>query len=291
MSGAVRSTGLSAAIGRSVLDLPVDADRSVLDCWRLQVAAMVDRLNVDDLVIRVMINRQSYRPTVRPNDDRITVRVEEDASEFRGTAGVLRDLAQDYEDDDMLLVANGAQIMLDPLDAVLEAMVRTRADVSVVSHDDGTPSGMMLVRCGVLDPIPQIGFIDMKEQALPKIAEQHLVTVVKRRYAVGLPIRGLADYVLALRRSHSRDRQGGQNEPDSFAEVWQPTFQLVEPDAHVDDTANVHDSVVLGGARVERGAVIVQSVVCPGAVVRRNQTVTDRLVEAPRRRGRGEPGA
>ena len=37
-----------------------------------------------------------------------TFRVERDQSEYRGTGGVLRDLAQKYEPDDLILVANAS---------------------------------------------------------------------------------------------------------------------------------------------------------------------------------------
>lgn len=290
LSGSVRSTGLSTAIGRSMLDLPIDADRSILDCWGKEALAMVELLKIDHLPVRVMIDRQSDKPTVRLTDDRVAIQIEEDASAFRGTAGVLRDVAQHYDDDDLLLVANGAQVVLEPLAGLLTDMAETRGDISIVSYADGTPSGMMLVRCGVLDQIPEVGFVDMKEQALPKIAERHRVTVVKRDRVIGMPIRSHADYILALRSHHGRDLNVEATDADCFAEAWPPTFQLIETDAQVDDSARVHDSVVLKGATVERGAVLVQSVVCPGAIVQRNQTVTDQLVEPHGRKSKGDMG-
>jgi len=290
LSGLVRSTDLSAAIGRSVLDLPIEPDRSILDCWCQQVLAMVELLKIDHLPVRVMIDSQSDKPTGHLTDNRVAVQIEEDASAFRGTAGVLRDIAGHYGSDDLLLVANGAQIMLEPLADLMTAMAEARGDISIVSHADGTPSGMMLVRCGALEQVPEVGFVDMKEQALPKIANRHRVAVVKRDRVVGMPIRSQPDYILALRSHHGRDQNVEATETDCFAEAWQPTFRLIETDAQVDDSARVHDSVVLSGATVERGAVLVQSVICPGAIVRRNQTVTDQLVEPPGRKSKQDSG-
>ena len=76
-----------------------------------------------------------------------TFRVERDLSEYRGTGGVLRDLAADYDDDDLILVCNAAQILLDPLAAIATALDRKIGDVTLVSHNDGTPSGVQLVAC------------------------------------------------------------------------------------------------------------------------------------------------
>ena len=280
LSGSVRPTPLSAAIGRSVLDLPIDAERSVMDYWHQQVTVLVEQLQLEHLPVRVMINRRSDPPTVNPGSNgRVVMQVEEDTSEYRGTAGVLRDLARAYDDRDLLLVANGAQVTLEPLGDLFMALAETHGDISIVSHADGTPSSMMLVRCGVLEAISDVGFVDMKEQALPRIAQRHAVTVVDRARPVGLPIRNRADYLLAV-RWHHRHMADSDYQTDPFAEAWQPTFGLIEAGAEVDQAARVHDSVVLRGAREERGAGLVQSVVCPGGVVRRNRTVIDRLVEA-----------
>jgi hypothetical protein len=40
----------------------------------------------------------------------------------------------------------------------------------------------------------------------------------------------------------------------------------------------VHDSVVLRGAVVEAGAVVVRSIVCPGGVVKKDRQAVDQLV-------------
>ena len=65
-----------------------------------------------------------------------------------------------------------------------------------------------------------------------------------------------------------------------MAEDWKPTFALCEAGAVVDPSARLHDSVVLRGGRVEYGAVLVRSVVCPGGVVRRERTAVDQFVTA-----------
>jgi len=177
----------------------------------------------------------------------------------------------------LVLVANAAQVLLDPLPTIAAELHARKSDVTVVSHEDGTPSGLMLVSCRALRLIPSRGFVDMKEQALPLIAAKYDVRVVHRRRPTGLPVRSLSDYIQAL-RFHHRQKSGRHSANDPLAEDWSPTFSLVENGAHVDASARLHDSVVLRGARVEPGAVIVRSVVCPEAIVGRDRTAVDQLV-------------
>jgi hypothetical protein len=289
LGGSVRPSPLAVATGRSVLDLPLDDSGSVLNGWLSQAADLAKSAGLEKLPVRVMVNHASPEPTSADSRYFGTFRVERDLSEYRGTGGVLRDLANDYADDDLILVANGAQILVDPLPSIVASMARRGGHVSVVGHEDGTPSGVMLVTCKALRLIADSGFVDMKEQALPRIAREFDVRVLKRRRPTGLPVRTLEDYIQGLRYHHRR-RLGKTGATDPLAEDWDPAFALVEPGAEVDPAARVHDSVVLAGATVEAGAVLVRSVVCPGGVVRRDRHAVDRFVHraaGERRNGRG----
>jgi hypothetical protein len=190
---------------------------------------------------------------------------------------VLRDLAQNYDDDDLVLVANASQLLLDPLSVIASGLDHKRADIALISHHDGTPSGVMLIRCKTLRAIPATGFIDMKEQALPLISQKFDVKVMHCRRHSGLPIRSLADYINALRQFHRR-KMGKPASNDPLAEDWARSFAIVEDGAIVDPRAHVHDSVVLKGGVVEAGGTLVRSIVCPGGVVRQKSTVVDKFV-------------
>ena len=117
------------------------------------------------------------------------IAVERDANSFRGTGGALRDAAEAGNDDDLLLIANAAQIMLDPLPLLLPALHRLGGDVALIAHADGAPSGAMLLPRAALKLIPTFGFVDLKEQALPIIAKQFDVRVLRRARPTGLPVR------------------------------------------------------------------------------------------------------
>jgi N-acetylglucosaminyldiphosphoundecaprenol N-acetyl-beta-D-mannosaminyltransferase len=277
LGGSVRPTPLSSSIGRSLLDLPLDSSGSVLNHWLNHASELAKAVGLEKLPVRVMVDRISPEPISAAVKYYGTFRVERDQSEYRGTGGVLGDLSAQYNDDDLILVANAAQILLDPLTTLTTTLDQRRGDVAVVSHRDGTPSGMMLITCKTLHLIPSTGFIDMKEQAMPLIAQKFAVEVLHRRRPTGLPIRSVNDYIDAMRFYHMR-RAGRMMLTDPLAEDWQPSFGIVEEGAVVDPTARVHDSVVLRGGVVEAGAVLVRSVVCPSGLVRKDKALVDEFV-------------
>ncbi|HEX8524680.1 MAG TPA: WecB/TagA/CpsF family glycosyltransferase [Tepidisphaeraceae bacterium] len=277
LGGSVRSTALSESISRSLLDLPLDSNGSIFNHWLAHSADLARHAGLERLPVRVMVNRNTPEPVSATPPHYGAFRVERDLSEYRGTGGILRDLAVDYSDDDLILVCNGSQVLLDPLAAIATALDRKHGDVTLISHNDGTPSGVMLITCKTLRVIPDQGFVDMKEQALPAIAKEYDVTVIHRRRPTGLPVRTQIDYITALRHYHSR-RVGKPKLSDPLAEDWLPAFSIVEQGAIVDTRAHVHDSVVLRGGIVEAGAVVVRAIVCPGGVIKKDRQAVDQLV-------------
>jgi N-acetylglucosaminyldiphosphoundecaprenol N-acetyl-beta-D-mannosaminyltransferase len=272
LGGSVRPGPLAAAVGRNVLDLPVGDGKTVLTRWLDQAAEVAKLVGLAELPVRLLVDQQAVEP-VSGNG---RCRIERDTSEYRGTGGLLANVAVDYQDDDLILVGNAAQVLLEPLFGLLTSLHQTGGAVSLVGHRDGTPSGLMLVTCRTLRLIPNVGFVDMKEQALPAIAEQYDVRVLQCRQPTGLPIRSLSDYVAALRALH---RPADRPTPDeALAEDWKSTFAIVEPGATVAPSARVHDSVVLAGANVEAGAVLVRSVVAGGVIIRRDTKTVDECV-------------
>jgi NDP-sugar pyrophosphorylase family protein len=134
----------------------------------------------------------------------------------------------------------------------------------------------MLLRCGVLRAIPEVGFHDFKEQVVPALARTHCVKVVTTRGLTSRPIHSLKDYVDTLRAHHAYRTNGSVN--GTSRERWHPQFAIQEPGSTVDPSAVLFDSVVLQGAVVQRGAVVVRSVVGRGVPVEAGQTVCDEIV-------------
>lgn len=276
LGGNVRTSRFGEAIGRSILDLPVEKNRTLLSFWQTQAKDLLNHLGVERMPVRLMLDRQAVEPAAARAIEGVVLSVERDPYAYRGTGGVLRDLAVAYADDDYLLVANAGQLLNESLDSLTAELMDCGGDLAVMAHADGTPSGLMLVRCGALRDIPPAGFSDMKEQALPLIARSHRVEVINKNVSSGMPIRNVQDYITALRRHH-RKLAGELEETGAFAEEWQKSFQIVEDGARADE-ARIHDSVVLRGARVEAGAVVVRSVVCGGALVPRGGMVAEDVV-------------
>ena len=175
---------------------------------------------------------------------------------------------------------NAAQVLLDPLPLLIAALHRLEGEVAIVAHADGTPSGVMLLPRAALHYIANFGFVDLKEQALPLIARHFNVRVLRRSRPTGLPVRSAAGYCAALRQYHRR-RAGLPIGADLIGENWTSAFSIVEPGAVVAPGAQLHDAIVLNGARVEAGATAVRCVIGPGGVVRRGQTVVDELIWTP----------
>ncbi|MDB5322235.1 MAG: glycosyl transferase family 2 [Phycisphaerales bacterium] len=277
LGGAVRTSKLTAAIERSILDLPLEDGRSILGHWQDEAGVLRRMIGADRLAVRVIVDHASAEPTPPEEKDAVQIRVERDSSSYRGTGGVLRDLATQYADEDVLLVANAGQALLSPLAELARSLAELEGDVSLISHADGTPSGLMLVRCRALRKVSQTGYVDMKEQALPAIARDFKVSHLYQTHATAMPIRTLEEYIAALQRRH-RVSVGHPPSSDPFAEDHRPTFAIAEAGAEIDPDARVHDSVVLAGAVVEAGAVVVRSIVCPGGMLAEGETAIDSLV-------------
>lgn len=277
LSGQLRPSPLMQAVGRSVLDLPIADGRSLLAHWLADVSLLARYANIDRLPVRVLVNRAQDQPVSLVPPEHV-VTIEMDGSELRGTGGVLADITKEYADDDFVLVANAAQLLLEPLPALATTLDNKRADIALVSHVDGTPGGLLLIRCATLRKIKSIGFIDLKEQALPTIAKDFDVRVVHCRRPTGLPLRTTADYVGALRRYHrglGRLPGSRRGQLDPFAEAGGPGFAIVESGAWVHADAYLHDSIVLRGARVEAGATVVRSLVGTTATLHRDARLMD----------------
>ena len=269
LAGTVRPTPLHKPLGRSGLDLPVDESRSILNHWQDHISHLANHLQRQQLDTHVMIDWTATAPITGWSNSRSIISIERDPLELRGTGGVLHDLAKRHNDEDYMLVISANQLLFEPLDQLVVDMATLGGDVQLLSYEDGTPAGMMLCRCGALRDIAPIGFVDMKEQALPVIARHHQTLVLRRKKADVQPIRTLANYLEGLRRMH------GLDDNDMIS---QPIFNLVEVGAEVDPKASLREAVVLRGARIEKGAVVARSLIGVGAHIKAGQVIVDQMV-------------
>jgi hypothetical protein len=270
LAGTIRRSPLIAAIGRPIFELPLRKHWTILDQWQREAQALAALTEDAVLPVRVAVNRAA-RPIARRQevaDIAAPVSIHRDRCEYRGAAGVVRDLLDDYADDDCLLVATAAQLLNRPLNELAVAMGDTSGDVAAIVHRDCTPSGLFLMRCGAVRDLPAVGFVDLKEQAMRSLADRYRIMAV--------PICTLAGYIEAIRTHHLGPEDTRTADP--FAELHHAGFVIVEDGAKVHPSAIIHDSVVLKGATMEAGAVAVRSLIGPGAVLRSGDRAVDKLV-------------
>lgn len=279
LAGAVRPSDLSRGTGRGALDLPITPTRTLLGEWCEQAGRVAALAGSDSLPVDVVLDPTSEAPNLPGADDRVRIEIRRDETSYRGTGGALRDIAASMDGHGVILVANAGQILSRGLDELTLRLASVNADVALVAHDDGTPSGLMLLSTRALADVNTVGFVDFKEQVLPTLCHTFDIRAVRFTRATAKPVRTLESYIAALRDHHDAVVSGGTG-VDPFTERWAPTFSVPESGAEVDPTARLHDSVVLSGARVESGAVVVRSVIAADAVVGRGRIVVDEVVSS-----------
>jgi hypothetical protein len=274
LGGWVRPTELSKAAGMNLLDLPIDKERTLLAQWVEESAALAEAWGVGCLPLRILLEHTSAMPTVPAIPERIALSLEHDPTEFRGTAGVLRDACAGYADEEWVVVANAGQVLFAPLVRLATCLASLEGEVAMAAHADGTPVTLMLLRCACLRHLPRIGYVDMKEQALPVIGQQYPIKVASYGELVCRGVRTRESYITALQAVHRRSQQG------PLGEAWRSDFEICQAGATLGPGVRLHNAVVLRGATVGREAVLVRSVAFPGAVVPAGTVVTDRLISA-----------
>jgi UDP-N-acetylglucosamine transferase subunit ALG13 len=275
--GRLHPTELGRRTGRSRLDLPIDAERTLLAYWRDEAVELSRAWDAGALPVRVLLDQASPMPTLPAVLPGVTISVERDRGDVRGTGGVLRDVCADYDDEDWVLVANGAQLLFGSVRDLADRLAGAGGEVNVVNDRHGIPNGLMLLRCGVLRGVSDIGFHDMKEQVIPALARRYRVKVVSTEGLTSRPIHSLKDFTETL-RSYYAWRANGSDGGGMPIERGRSLFSIREQGSLVAPSAVVHDAVILQGAVVEKGAVVVRSVVGQGARVRPGQRVFDEIV-------------
>lgn len=269
---------------RPSLELSLTARQTVFDRWCdvLFDAAVGDRAPLTRPVLQVVHSGPPYRPTRDFNDPRFDVITQEEPGSYRGPAGVLRDVTDRYHDDDVLLVAEAARYIAGGLSQFINDWARIRPDVLIARHPGGKPAGIMLVRRGSLELVPNEGFMDVKEQWLPKVVRAGLkVWTSETRDFQPYPLRTREQFLEA-----SAVAAGvASTEANAHAVLGPPRVlgtgidkSRVSDAAQVAQGAVIADAIVMPGAVIGTGAIVVRSIVCPDAVIEPNAEIVDRIV-------------
>lgn len=196
-----------------------------------------------------------------------------DKDRYRGTGGVLRDAADELDDDARILVMTGSEIFEDGLSAAIETVAGVDADVVLCRRANFSPAGLWSIRARCLRRVSGVGYADFKEQVLADLTDSRDIRVAtlarsdRRHHAV----RDLSSYLACL--ADLREEGG----PDVIA----------LPGVERAPDALIVDSVLLRGAVIEPGAVVARSVIGPGVRVRSGQTVVDEVLTDSEKGSRG----
>jgi len=278
LAGGLKPSPLVAQTGESVLDLYLKPDATVLSLWLDRIEEIAS--HAPSPVVHVAHGASTPAPNDAPARRRgFRLRIEEDRQEFRGPAGAFKDACGDYPADSMVLVVEAARYVAGDLSPMLAEHVKNGADITVGCNPDNSPAGVFLIRCKTLELVPHIGFMDLKEQWLGKAVEAGLSVRIHRLggfYSYELRTRedflGAARAAWGLFNATPARPAGVHLNGNSAAEKSLP--ETVE----VGDDAVIVDSVIMPGARIGKNAVVARSIVCPAGVVSEGASVVDAVV-------------
>lgn len=257
LHGSLRPRNINTEVGRSILDLPLTPNLTVLGHWEEQLR----QIGAPPVQLTI-VHGANVPPPTRPAVPGIVLRP--DPRPMRGTGGVLADVLTDRQPDDRVLVGYGSHVLRQPLTEIYQELCAVDADIVAWADLQHTPGGLFLVRCGCLHHVPRQGFVDFKEQALARMAGNATIKVVFSPATPPIVMRSLWDYLQAMLAFAGPQQQGHEK-------FDRPV--LIEPGAQVAAGARVYSSVVLRGGQVDDGAVVIESVVTPDMRVRKGQVL------------------
>lgn len=261
--GGLNASPLQALCRESVLDLMLTRGKSVLEHVVDRVAELSLR-SARPLDVQVVYGKPVPEPTLPAVPAGLSVSVVAETQRWRGPAGLLRDLCGDLSDDALILVMEGARWYGAPVLPCLAQHLHRTPDATIAACPDSTPAGLYVLRRSVLDLVPEVGFLDLKEQLIGRLLEKQRplhVHTLDRPGAV--PLRTLSGFLATARAA-----AGAPSE-----------WSLVDPGATVDHSAMILSSVVMRGARVKSGALVARSLVLEGGVVESGAEVVDSIVQ------------
>lgn len=278
LEGGVRETALVRGSGMCVGDMPFDAGRRVLE----QIG---DRFGsvLEPWAERLYVQSGWVPGSVIAGG--LGFEVLRDRSEYRGSAGALRD-ALFSRGGGLTLVVSSSRWSVFDAERALAGHARSGAGVSVLCDGDGEPLDAMVLDSSVVGSVPAVGYVDLKEQMLSRWVRGG-VGVRGDCCGRGVPrVHDRASYLRCVREvcGSLPARSGG------FVGEHRGCEGVVCVGASVAESALVKESVVMPGASVGDGAVVVGSVVCSGCEVESGSWMVDVVASVgtgPSRRGAG----
>lgn len=263
LAGGLQPTPLERSLGTPTLLMWASPDRTILQEWidaTIEVTAEPARVLGRD-------------PSLQSLTDPSVIYVE-DSDAYRGTAGVVRDAAGLLSDPSAtLIVCEGRRRPSVSLGRLLAAHRSNDAGVTLACSESGEFLGLYVIEAELLDgSVPRVGYQDLKEQWLNKVrgtSEQVRISSFATKGFTN-PIHSREDLLKAANLS-----DGALRRRLSVAEAGRV---VVASSALVERSARVKNSIVFGGGRIEKDAVVVRSVIGPSGSVAAGQTVVDTVL-------------
>lgn len=278
LAGGLRTSDLHQSLGFPAAGLPLEPRRTVLQSW-VEVLRADDRLRGARLSLTCSSerDREWFSAEVRRLTNAGPIEVTLDRRPHRGVGGVVADTVSEFDQDLDVVVVEVNTLPPPSVSIALDAL-RESASLVVGSSIDDRPAGVVVLKRRVLEIVPRIGYLDLKEQFLPQAVARGFRAVAARITPTAVRISDRRNYLRAVR-------------------IWQETRRL--PDAGhrssstgsgrsvicegavVHDRSVIRDSVVLPGAVIAGGAVVARSVVGPMIRIPENTIVVDGIVADP----------
>ncbi|MEE8154085.1 MAG: hypothetical protein V3T53_03880 [Phycisphaerales bacterium] len=278
LAGGLRPSPLVEAAGRSILDLYLTSQKTVLD-------VMVEQLTLlptsDGMPLTIRVVHNARLPAPWPGTSAPNVRFEQDPQAYRGVAGLVADVCAGYEDHEHVLVVEAGRVFAGDIESMWDEHLASDADVTVGCNQDDSPGGVYITKCGVLRDIPPIGFVDIKEQWLASASDRGVKVRVHGFSSPGaLPLRTRADFLAAARHvnNHLASRDGRSIAPLPAEATGPEPLRVIGHGAAIGPDVGIEDAVIMPAAVIGGGALIEHSVVCPGAVIEPKLRVLNAVV-------------
>lgn len=291
LAGTLRPLPLRAALDVPVLCLPIGERGAVIDAW-IQALDTVPELTDVFVVMNTAEDHrmvsEHVRQSMRTQDVSWTMHAIAEPASWRGTAGILHDVTVTLGGDpeDMVIVIEAHTLPPNTLYPTVSAFEVTQTEqlagiVGVCGLDE--PAGVAAFTKHAICQMPPIGYHDIKEQFLPALYEQNMRVRTAWQGERAYRLRTRDEYINAVRVSRLNERSmkttpriaDGLDVP---ASATIDGCSIIEHDVTLEADAVVHDSVVLPGAHIERGAVVSRCVIGRGVRVPANQRVVREIV-------------
>jgi len=278
LAGGLKPSPLVEAAGRSVLDLFLTQESTVLDVLVRQLSSLPAW---DGAPLSIRVAHNARVPAPWPETQAANVRFEQDPQPYRGPAGLIADLCVGYAEHEHVLIVEAGRVLTCDIESMWLDHLANGADVTVGCNADQSPAGVYITRCGALRHISPIGFVDLKEQWLACAGEQGLrVRVYEFSSPGAILLRTRADFLVAARYLNNQFGSVAGRSTVGLTGHAAGTDQLrvIGHGVAVGPNVRIDNAVIMPGAVIGGGAFIEQSVICPGAVIEPKVRVVNAVV-------------